>query len=70
MILRIVYAIIIWILAALGFYLLGGLLVAVGQPTLSGIGAFLRDNSVVIGFLFGLLYFIFSWPSRPTIRPA
>lgn len=59
MLLRILYAIIVWVVAAIVLWLLGGLLLHVTEPTTHAIGGFLKAQAGLIGFLCGLVYFFF-----------
>ncbi len=66
MLLKLGYALGVWIIVTIVLYLLGGLMVTIAQPTVVQIGAFLRDNSALIGFVAGVVYFIFGggWVAR------
>lgn len=59
MIIRFFWALGVWIIVALALYIVGGLLTSIAQETVAQIGAFLRDNAGIIGFLCGLVYFFF-----------
>ena len=67
MLLKILYAIIVWIVVTIVLSLFGGLLVTVDQEVTVKIGQFLKDHSMIIGFLAGLCYYVWgSW--TPEIR--
>jgi hypothetical protein len=62
MLLKLVVALIVWLVAAIVLQLVGDLL----SP--DKIGVFLQNNNVIIGFLIGLCYFVFgpTW-NRPAV---
>lgn len=62
-------ALAVWIVVTLILVLLGSLLVTLGQDVTNRVGLFIKDNSLVIGFLAGLLYFFFGRPYAPTNTP-
>jgi hypothetical protein len=61
-------ALAVWIVVTLVLVLLGGLLITVGQQVTTVVGAFLKDNSLLIGFLCAVVYFFFGRPYTP--RPV
>lgn len=66
-ILKILGAIVIWVLVALLVSFLGGLLATVGQTQISYLGSFLRASAGLIGFLAGACYLV--WGTVPTRLP-
>lgn len=60
---KLLEAIVVWIVVALGLWLLGELLLAVNADVTQSLGSFLVRVDVVVGFLTGLWYFFFgtSW---------
>ena len=56
---RILTSVGVWIITTLVAVLLGAFLVTLGQDVTSKIGQFLSANSMIIGFLVGLVYFFF-----------
>lgn len=61
-------ALAVWIITTLALVLLGGLLIALGQQVTTVVGEFLKDNSLLIGFLCGIVYFFFGSPYTPQPR--
>jgi hypothetical protein len=68
MLLRILYAIIVWVVVTIVLWLLGGLLQAVLEPTTRAIGNFLRGSAGLIGFLCAIVWYFFGPGSvRPRV---
>lgn len=67
MLVKALYAVVVWVVVAILLYLFGGLLMAVTEPTTHAIGAFLREHAGLIGFLCGLAYFFFG-TRQPGLR--
>lgn len=56
---RLVRALILWVVVALGLWLLAQLLGAIGSDITDSIASFLDKTNVVIGFLAALWYYFF-----------
>jgi hypothetical protein len=65
MLLRVLWSLGVWVIATIVCLLLGALLATVGEETVSSIGAFLKSNAGLIGFLCGLVYFFFGSRFHP-----
>lgn len=63
---RVLLALLVLVAAAVVCLLLGGLLQTIQEATANSIGAFLKGNAGLIGFLCGIVWFI--WGPYPTRR--
>lgn len=68
MLIKFLVALGVWIIVSLVLALLGGLLLHVGQQVTTTIGQFLKDSSMILGFIAGLAYFIWG-PPPSNLRP-
>jgi hypothetical protein len=57
-IIKLVAAIIVWVIVAVLLAFVGGLLATVNQTQIAYLGAFLKASSSILGFLAGAAYFI------------
>lgn len=64
MLIRILYAIVVWVVVAIVLWLLGGVLQTIQEPTTHAIGNFLRGSAGLIGFLCAVVWYFFG-PSNP-----
>lgn len=65
MVIRLVAAIVVWVLAALLLGFIGGLLGTVDQTQINAVGDFLKDNAGLLGFLAGAWFFL--WGTVPKL---
>jgi len=63
MLLKLLFSLGVWIIVSVVLYLIGGLMLTIVQPPVTQIGAFLKDNSLLIGFVAAVVYLI--WGYRP-----
>lgn len=68
MIWKFVVALVVWIVVTILLSLFGGLLVTIDQEVTVKIGQFLKDSSMILGFLSALAYFFFGGDWRPRIN--
>jgi hypothetical protein len=63
---RILYAILVAVIAAVITYIVGALLLALPGNFVQSLGAFFEDHCGLIGFIVGVLWFFFG--TRPLVR--
>lgn len=67
---KLIAAVIVWVLAALLIAFVGGLLLTVASPQIKVVGSFFKENAGLLGFLAGAwFYFWGRLPNQP-VNPA
>lgn len=66
MLLHLLFTLSVWIVISVALYLIGGFMLSIAQMSINLIGGFLKDNSILIGFVGAIVYLI--WGYRPIAR--